>query len=443
MIFAISSPAVKFFLFLREALLRFGGASYNSAVVSMRCRPSASPCGILLALCLAGASYGQELLRVGPDGNGYVGAGDLAVLASGEKRNDLPCEVEPLDPELEYDLNFRAGYNAKIPLAALAGDGNSLRVVFRVTPLDNPGGPVYLRHRYGVPSIEAGAAGSADLPGKFRLGPGKYKIDWLMRDQTEKVCASSWEVAAETVEGFEKLATNPGESRVSAFSDEVFADDPPVMRPRAALRHVKLMINFTPANTAMARLNSYDLNSVVSMVRAISREPQFGVFSVVAYQSQLERVFFEQDRAPRIDFPALGDAFGNIEGGSIDIENLQDKESSRRFVRELFEKHLAKGEDEPDAIIFIGPKLVFDRSPENAVMTPEAITSAPIFYFIYNRNPRAYPWRDAISSGLSNQPIHEFDITEARGFGQALKDTLLLLDHQRPVLSAEPSSASR
>src|SRR5690606_17624367 len=102
-----------------------------------------------------------------------------------------------------------------------------------------------------------------------------YKVSWLMRDQTEKVCAASWEIAAETVEGFEKLATNPGESRVSAFSDEVFADDPPVMRPRGNLRHVKLMINFTPANTAMARLNSYDLNSVVSMVRAISREPQF------------------------------------------------------------------------------------------------------------------------------------------------------------------------
>ena len=73
------------------------------------------------------------------------------------------------------------------------------------------------------------------------------------------------------------------------------------------------------------------------MVRAISREQEFGVFSVVAYQSQLEKVFFEQDRAPRIDFPALGDAFGNIQGGSVDIANLQDKESSRRFIRELFE----------------------------------------------------------------------------------------------------------
>ena len=380
---------------------------------------------------------------MGADGDGFLSAGDLAVLSAEEKRTDLPCEVEPLDPELEYDLNFRAGYNAKIPLAALAGDGNSLRVVFRVTPLDNPGQAVYMQRRYVVPPIEADAVGAANLPGKFRLGPGKYKISWLMRDRAETVCAASWEVAAETIEGFEKLAANPGESLVTAFSDEIFADEPPVMRPREALRHVKLMINFTPANTALARLNAYDLSSVVSMVRAISREPQFGVFSVVAYQSQLEQVFFEQDRAARIDFPALGDAFGNVQGGSVDIENLQDKESSRRFIRQLFETHLAKGDEEPDAIIFIGPKLIFDRSPESAVMSPEAITAAPIFYFIYNRNPRAYPWRDAVSAGLSNQQIHEFDITEAKAFGQALKDTLFILDREQPVLPPEAASSSR
>ena len=101
-----------------------------------------------------------------------------------------------------------------------------------------------------------------------------------------------------------------------------------------------------------------------------------------------------------------------------------------------------RSDDEPDAIIFVGPKLVFDRSPESAVMSPENITSAPIFYFIYNRNPRAYPWRDAISAGLSNQSIHEFDINQAKGFGQALKDTLLFLDQRQSIVAVEPSTSS-
>lgn len=432
--FAFYSPYVKA-LFWRSL------ARYIIHQSPMRRQPLSLVTGLLLGTLMVGGVYGQELLRLGQDGNGYLGASDLAVLSSDETRNDLPCKVEPLDPELEYDLNFRAGYNAEIPLSSLAGTGNLLRVVFRITPLDTPEEPVYMKHRYGVPAIEAGASGSANLPGKYRLGPGRYKVNWLMRDQAERVCASHWEIAAETVEEFEKLATTPTTSLAAPFSEEIFYDEPPVMRPRGKLRHVKLMINFTPTNQAMARLNAYDLNSVVSMVRAIAKEPQFGLFSVVAYQSQRERVFFEQDRASQIDFPALGEAMADVQGGSVDITNLQDKESGRHFLRELFEKHLVKTEDEPDAIIFLGPKLVFDRSPESAVLSAQQFTKAPVFYFVFNRNPRAYPWRDAISAGLSNHAISEFNISQAKDFGQALRETLLRLEQAETVSAASDSSS--
>lgn len=40
---------------------------------------------------------------------------DMAVLESPEKRNDLPCEVVPLKPELAFDLRFPAGYRITIP----------------------------------------------------------------------------------------------------------------------------------------------------------------------------------------------------------------------------------------------------------------------------------------------------------------------------------------
>ncbi len=392
---------------------------------------------LLASVAFTGVLAGQQLLHLDQDGNGYLGPGDFAVLASDEERDDLPCDVEALDPELEYDLNFRAGYNARIPLRALAGRGNSLRVVFRITPLDTTQDPVYMQRRYRVPRIEAGAQGHANLSGKYRLGPGSYKVDWLMRDRTEKVCSSNWEIVAETVEGFEKLATTPTTSLVTPFSEEVFYEEPPVMRPRGELGHLKLIINFTPTNLAMAGLSAYDLKSVVSMARAIAREPEFGLFSVVAYQSQRELIFFEQNRATQIDFPALGEALADVRGGTVDIETLQDKESSRRFLLELLEQNLIHGESDPDAIIFLGPKLVFDRSAKTAVISPVEITSSPIFYLIYNRNPRVYPWRDAISSGLSNQVIDEFNIAEAKDFGEALQAILARLETSETLTTVE------
>lgn len=431
MMFAFYSPPVK------SKLRR---SRYNFAVSLMSRTSLIFIVAALVALAEPGTVSAQELLRLGVDGDGYLGPADLAVLASDEQRDDLPCSVEDLKPALEYDLNFRAGYNAKISLASLAGPGNTLRVVFRITPLDSDQEPTYMQHRYLVPNIEEGAEGNANLPGQFRLGPGRYKVDWLMRNQAEKVCASSWEIKAETLEGFEKLAASPTTSLVEPFREEVFYEEPPVMRPRGELRHVKLLVNFSSSNVSMAGLSEYDLKSVVSMLRAISKEPQFGEFSVVAYHAQRERVFFEQHRATQIDFPALGEALDEIDGGTVDFETLQDKESSRVFLQELFDTHVTHGESDPDAIVFIGPKLVFDRAPKTALLTTDAITSAPIFYFTYNRDPRTYPWRDAISSGLSNQAVTESNIARAKDFGQALRTLLDQLNGVAPVTAEVPGT---
>ncbi len=57
---------------------------------------------------------------------------DLAVLEQGEQRKDLPCTVTPSKPALGFDLRFHAGYQVTVALKELAGDQNSLNIVFRV-----------------------------------------------------------------------------------------------------------------------------------------------------------------------------------------------------------------------------------------------------------------------------------------------------------------------
>ncbi len=379
-------------------------------------------------LYLAAGSVGaQELLRVGAGDDGYLGLSDLAILSAGETRDDLDCRVEPLDPKLEYDLNFQAGYVARVPLAELAGSGDALRILFRVTSLDAGGEPVYFRERYNVPAIEEDAEGDATLPGKYRLGPGKYRVDWLMRDRAERVCSSTWEVLAETVEGFEKLASTADSSMVTEVSDEIFYDEPPVRRARGDLLHIKLLVNFTPSSPSSPSLSPYDMSAVVSMLRAISREPKIGRFSVAAYHLHEERVFYEQENDTRVDFGALGEAIENVRGGMIDLEKLQDEESSERFLKEMLEARLNAGSAPADAVIFLGPKLVFERNPNGRLMDGIAFANAPVFYFIYNRSPRSYPWRDALSVALRHKAHEEFTITSPKDFGRYLQQMLARL----------------
>lgn len=368
-------------------------------------------------------------------GEPYLSHSDAAVLGAEAKRNDLPCQVEPLDPNLQYDLTFQAGYVARVPLAALAGKGNELRVLFRIQSLEpEVGEPVYFREHYSVPAIEPDAQGEATLPGKYRLGPGRYKVSWLMRDRAEKVCASSWEVRAETLEGFEKLAASPDAAKISEWSEEIFDEDPPIRRASGKLLHIKMMVSFSPVDLSKVKLSEYDMRAVVSMLRVLAREPQIGELSIVAYNAHEERVVYQTKRETRIDFKELGEAVQDSLSGMVNIDQLQDKQSGEKFLKTLFEQHLtqqgvAESDDPepPDAIVFLGPKVVFERPASGSLLAESARLQLPLFYFMYNRNPRSYPWKDAVSAGLRNFDMKEFDITSAKDFGRAVEEWVQML----------------
>lgn len=352
---------------------------------------------------------------------------DMAVLSADDTRDDLPCAVTPLDPRLGFDLQYQAGYVTNIPLAALAGDGDSLRVLFRIRALDTDDPPQYFVDRFSVPNIEEGAKGETALSGQYTLGPGRYRVDWLMRDRSERVCSAHWEIQTSSTEEFEELAASPMANSIGGRRDDAFLEEPPVQRAAVqSLLHVKLIVNFTPTDPRDVRLRPYDVENMVSILRAISREPQIGTFSLVAFNMQEERVIFEEENVTRIDFPALGNSVGTIEGGTVDFAQLRDEESGSRFLSDLLRNHLIPGDPPADAIIFVGPKLVLEKKISGELLSASDVTS-PVFYLIYDRNPRAFPWRDAISSMLRPFRSLEYSITLPRDFGRAMKDMMFRL----------------
>src|SRR5262249_59505285 len=152
---------------------------------------------------------------------------DMAVLESPEKRTDLPCEIVPLKPELAFDLRFHVGYRVTIPLKELAGNGDQLRVLIRVTPADKTENRIYLVDRFNVPAIEEDAKGEAALPGGFTLGPGRYKVDWLMRDRAERVCSAHWEMEARLDNETKDLPLTMPPQTVAQRTQEPFGEHPP------------------------------------------------------------------------------------------------------------------------------------------------------------------------------------------------------------------------
>ncbi|MGH9628815.1 MAG: acetyltransferase, partial [Bryobacteraceae bacterium] len=155
---------------------------------------------------------------------------DLAVLEAGEPRKDLPCAVINNKPVLGFDLRYHSGYEVSVPLRELAGSENLLTILFRVTPVEPAGDPVYMVQRVRVPAIEEEANGDAYLQGGFDIGEGQYKVDWLMRDRSERVCSSYWEFEAKLPEKDRQIALAVAPGVVQAVTHEQFKEEPPVLR---------------------------------------------------------------------------------------------------------------------------------------------------------------------------------------------------------------------
>ena len=350
---------------------------------------------------------------------------DRAVLNAGETRTDLPCRVTPLPPRLGFDLQFLAGYRVDIPLRALAGGGDMLRILFRIRPLNDQEESYHFLDRYNVPPIEPDAEGNATLGGSYTLGPGSYRVDWLMRNSREEVCADHWEIETRDVADVADLAGRTTAYKVSPRNADIFAEDPPVMRSASRrLLHVQVLVNFTPTDPRDVRLRSYDLRNLISILRAISREPGFGAFGLTAFNMQQERVIFEQDAVSRIDFPGLGEAVETIEGGMVDLTQLSDDNSGPRFLASLLERHLGPRQSAPDAVIILGPKLVLERRVSVERHAGAGGARIPVFYFIYDATPSAYPWRDAISNALKPRKALEYAITFPKDLSTAMRGML-------------------
>src|SRR5215831_19094570 len=160
--------------------------------------------------------YSQELL----DHALRLHQTDMAVLESGEFLDDLPCKVTPEKPALRFDLRFHVDYTVSIPVKNLARSGEQLVVRLRITPIADQADEVLMTDRLNVPAIPEDAKGWGSFPGGFALGPGRYRVDWMMRDRQGRYCSSHWEAEAKLAASERHLPIGLPPNAVAAIAEE-------------------------------------------------------------------------------------------------------------------------------------------------------------------------------------------------------------------------------
>ena len=224
---------------------------------------------------------------------------DAAIFEVGEARKDLPCTVVARKPELGFDLRFHGGYDVTLPLNEVSGDGQLLTVVFRVFPDGAKDRASFFTQHIRVPAVDEDAKGDATLSGGLDLGPGKYHVDWLMRDRMERICASGWDMDAELAAKDKSMTLFIRPHQVAQSSPEPFVNDDSG-HPAAANDglNVKFLVNFAPQKAQSAALQRSDTDALVSILKFIERDPHVHRVSLVAFNISEDAVVYRQD-SPR------------------------------------------------------------------------------------------------------------------------------------------------
>ncbi len=370
------------------------------------------------ALILTGMASAQTPLG----GVVRINNSDMAILETRDVRKDLPCTVTPGKPDLGFDLRFHTGFDVTFPLSDIAGSENQLTILFRVTPDSHKDDPTYFVQHLHVPQIEENAKGDANIAGLFDLGEGNYHVDWLMRDRSERICSFNWDSEAALPQRDKTMELALPAGSVERASLEQFGEDPPVERIPAAPLNIKVLVNFAPQYMDSTALRPIDTMALVTMLRRISREPQFGKFSLVAFNIQEERILYRQSSADKFDFPALGEAVGKIKLGTVDLKRLSQKHGEMEFLADLIKKEISS-DDHPDAVIFAGPKIMLDDAvPEEQLKPFAADVDFPVFYMNYNLDPTKAPWKDSVSHAVKLFRGTEYTISRPRDLWFAVSE---------------------
>jgi hypothetical protein len=367
---------------------------------------------------------------------------DSSVLELREPRSDLQCTVKPVKPQLGFDLKFHSGYQVSIPLRELAGRGDPLTMIFRVTPESQEMPPVYLLQKAAIPPLEENARGDAFLEGSFDLGEGKYLVDWLLRDRAGRFCSAYWEVSLSLPPKDKRMSIDIPPGVVRPSEDDLFEDEPPVQTGR---RHgpvrAKILVNFAPQNGNRTTLQPDDINGLLSILHSIAREPRIGTFSLVAFNVEQQQVIFRQENAERIGFRALGQALKSLNLGTINVKKLSRRNSDAEFLADLVAEEAR--EASPDVVIFVGPKVISDSGIPRDSLRQLGEVDFPVFYLNYNLDPQSIPWRDAIGSVVKQWKGVEFTITRPRDLLHSWSEIMCQVVHRTRERKGSSCSSRR
>jgi hypothetical protein len=341
-----------------------------------------------VALALACTASGQAILpasQIGKVANYFDARPD-------DKK--LGCEIKPIPAQLNFSFRIQAGYHVRLPLKQFSGPGHALAMASRVTPEGHD--PIYLLSAIRMPVIPKNRA-EWDLGGTFLLGEGRYKVDFLIGDDLNRICRKSWnvEVKLDARERSLNLGLAPG--TVGEISLRRWS----AQNPEADVHRVPrltVLLHAAPLYNRMTRMRGQDRAVLLSSLVALLESLPANSVRLVAFNLDQQKELFRQDVLTPESFSPLSQSLNQLQLQTVDLHVLQNRTGHISLLADLVNRELTAKEPS-DVVIFLGPTArYFEKFPDLGV---EAHASSRFFYIQYKPNwDRGQDFPDSIDYAM-------------------------------------------
>ena len=153
---------------------------------------------------------------------------------------------------------------------------------------------------------------------------------------------------------------------------------------------------------------------MLAVMRNLFRRPEFGEFALVAYSQEDQKILHREEYGEDFDFRAIGKAIRKLAPATVDFRDLAP-DSETNFIEDMLADELW-GDDETDAVVFIGHEHWEGKKLPKDQLRQLAPLSAPVFYFNFAR----HPWKTTLGNAVKQWGGSQFRLRSPRDLLEAV-----------------------
>lgn len=314
----------------------------------------------------------------------------------------LRCEVHAIPPRLNFSFRFQAGYVVRVPMKQYFGPKHGLVILARVTPEGRT--PVVLGTSLKFPDIPKTKA-EFDLAGTYLVGEGHYTVDWLLFDDSNRVCRKSWSVEARLASSERGLKLGIAPATVEAVSFRRWSPQDNHADVAHPIRRLTVLLHAAPIVSRMTRLRGTDRATLLGSLATLLESLPAQSVRLVVFNLDQQQELFRQDVLTPDAFDQVAESINGLQLQLVNYRVLRNRRGHVSLLADLVNQEL-NAREPSDAVIFLGPSTrYFDKLRADEV-EPGAGSAPRFFYLQY----KPY-WR----SGADFPDSIEFATRKVRG----------------------------